>query len=120
MIKTHDDQDPGNAAPNRREQSPAHLVEAPPRALQPRPHAVRQARQHVLHHELDGHKGRGHDHELRQQAAPRIDELRQERAVEQQRLGIGDRRQETLAEHARAAQPRHVGRRAQLHAGRTP
>ena len=52
----------------------------------------------IFHGKLDHREARCHHRELLQQTAMGVDELGQEGAVEEQHLGIRDRRQQALPE----------------------
>src|SRR5690606_13147288 len=87
---------------NRDENAAAGLVETSSDAGEPGPDSVRTARQRELGDDLGRREGGGHHGELLQQAALRVDELRQKGAEEEQALGIGGRREQALTEQTPA------------------
>ena len=64
---------------------------------------MRNARDEDLRHELRGGERTRHDDELHDEAAGRVDELRQERGEKEDRLRVRDRRERALAKEGCAA-----------------
>src|SRR5690606_36697085 len=103
---------------NRYENAAAGLVETSSDAGEPGPDSVRTARQRELGDDLGRREGGGHHGELLQQAALRINELRQKGAEEEHVLGLGSCRELVPPEELPAfslepfAHGHHNGRRA--------
>ena len=85
--------------PNCYKHPAAKLIEAFADASQPWADAIGHAGQEEFRGDLDGGEGAGHDDELQEQAAMRVEELRQKRGEEQDRFRVRDRRQRALLKH---------------------
>ena len=77
--------------PNCHKHATANLIEAFADASQPGADAVGHAGDEEFCGDLDGGEGAGHDDELQEQAAMRVEELRQEGGEEEDRLRVCDR-----------------------------
>ena len=89
--------------PNRHKHPNANLIEASADAAQPRVDAVGHAGDEKFCGDLDGGEGAGYDDELQEQAAMRVEELRQEGGEEEDRFRVRDRRQRALLKHRPAS-----------------
>ena len=76
--------------PNRHKHPTTNLIETSSDATQPRADAVGYANNEQFCGDLDGGERARHDDELQEQAAMRVEELRQERGEEEDRFGVGD------------------------------
>ena len=80
----------------------AYAIESFARSFERRPYPMRKKCEQIFDNKFDRHKtGRHHD-ELSQRVPPRVEELRQEGAVERQCFRIGNCRQKALAKHLAA------------------
>src|SRR5262245_44882970 len=80
------------------EQAAARLIEAPPGPSKPRADAMSHARDEDLGRYFDQCERPGHNEELDEEAARRVDELRKKCGEEQHAFRIGDSGERTLPE----------------------